>query len=124
MQGVSQAVQIGVVLVKGAVARRLETDPDADLERKARICFEEALSEGCTWFTASEEEKFRIGVGALLVLTKGEDRARVEKTLLALQTISAAQAGIPVDMSAAIPEDSDECAPLMPWFHEAKGAAA
>ena len=122
MQGVSQAVQIGVVLVKGAVARRLETDPDADLERKARICFEEALSEGCTWFTASEEEKFRIGVGALLVLTKGDDRIRVEKTLRALQAFSAAQAGIPVNMSAVLGPEEGEFVPLMPWFHEAKDA--
>ena len=111
---------VGITIVKTSASKRLDKMEAPTLEDKARVCFEEALSEDCTWFSTSEDDKFRIGCLALLILSEGTDKERIENTLRALQALGAAQRGVPVNFSA-LPDDPEEVVPLLPWFRSVLG---
>lgn len=116
-----QFLRIGVAIVKAVVEPQVLTNGEMTLEDRAKACFRSALAESSSWFTASDEEKFRIGCGALLLLSDGEERERVENTLRCLQALSAAMNGVPVDFASMFQGGPDDVVPLLPWFNEVRG---
>jgi len=99
----NQAVlMINVSELKRTVEYRLtELGSKPPLPELARICFTEAQNDRVfMWSPQTEDERFRLACGALLLLIEGEDRDRVARELRALQAISAAMSGIPVDFES------------------------
>jgi hypothetical protein len=70
----------------------------------------------------TDELLFRVALVAVLTDATGEEREQVQRSLAPLQALSAAFAGVPVDLEALdIPND---LMPLLRWFDEAKQAVA
>ena len=60
-----QEVELGASLVATHAKKMPE---DANLEALGHECFRLALDENNTWFTYDDDERFKIGLGALLVV--------------------------------------------------------
>jgi hypothetical protein len=111
-------LQVGAMLVQSR-AKDVIGDREVELEERARICFEACLDEGVDWFSTTEDQRFRIGVAALHLLSNEEEKARIETTLRGLRALSAAMSGVPVNFGA-LTDDPEKLVPLMPWFREVK----
>jgi hypothetical protein len=66
-------------------------------EEKLRIAFKGARNH---WMFTDEDEQMRGAIGAAMHHMTPEERERVESELKALQAISAATRGVPVDFGA------------------------
>lgn len=54
------------------------------------------------WLIVDEEERFRAACGAVLLIANEDDKKILEKELKSLQTMSALQSGIPVDITTVL----------------------
>lgn len=111
---------VAVSITAQAIQRTIGERGDRTLEELARECFRLADTDDCASMCGTDDEQFRGGCGALLLLTEGEDQARVKTELKMLQALSAAMRGVPVDMAAAI-QDGFEALGLLGLFREQKG---
>ena len=72
------------------------------LEAKLRAAMKETLH---FWMTNDEDIRFRGAVGAVLLCCSDEEKERIEENLIALRSLSAMTAGVPVDPSGLkVPE--------------------
>ncbi len=119
MNELSSEMQVGISIVKA----RLEAEPEIpDIHERAKKAFELARSEDNTWFTTSDDEMFRIGCGALMLVSDEETQELVRKELLVLQSLSAATQGIPVDMGLAMEGlDPDKMIGLLKIYKDVMG---
>lgn len=91
----SNSVMIAITEAKAAVQRAVADEPDLSLEGRLRAAFAVTRHH---WVVVDEEKRFRAGVGGAMLLASVEERERLEAELRALATLSAAIAGVPVDI--------------------------
>ena len=95
------------------------------LENKVKASMRAVIREN--WMATRDEELFRAGVGGALIDVgmDSEDGQKLERSVKALAKFSAmltaAQAGVSVDMASVLPGDGDEQPlPLLGWWHDVK----
>jgi hypothetical protein len=114
---------LGCSIVKSSILS-MEEQPQ-ELEDLAKACFAGAMDENCNWYAHTDDERFRIGVGAMILVLQDRDDevsvAKVERTMKGLSSVSALMAGIPVDLSQL---DVDDVVPLLQWFKESQADAS
>ena len=101
---------MGVSIMRNDVEdalERLEIDP---AKCTPDVIYREACKVAVNhWLISSEEMRLRCAIGVLLVTLvkhkRHEDKARVDRELLAVNALSAATQGVPVDFSRVIDED-------------------
>ena len=112
-----QQITMGVMLCMSAWEKE-PPGPEVPVEKVAKRAFRLARDNSFTWFTCSDDIRFRIGCGILLIHYEGTETARaVKNTVRVLKSLSAAMSGVPVNLGAAIHEDM-ETLPLLPWYKE------
>lgn len=118
--GANPGLSLGIHIVASRIQRDHSPEElgSMELERLARQCFRSACAD--TWWTVTDDERFRIGCGALLVVLKDRagDRFKVESSVRALRALSAAFSGVPVRLDVALPDDPDDVVPLLVWYRD------
>ena len=94
-------IQVAIAMIEAENRNELKAATTA--EDKLRAAFKGARNH---WMFTDEDEQMRGAIGAALHHMKPEERVRVEAELRALQSLSAATRGIPVNFEAIeIPEN-------------------
>ena len=108
--GVSNAVLIGVSALKHALERELPKEEEHDRDKVLDKAMELAHDDSICFLCQSDEEKFKIGVGGLLLYYKGdfEFEQQVTHDMRLLASLSAAMQGVPVDFAALVNDDDGE----------------
>ncbi len=120
---------VGAAIVRQAAERLIAEDMSA--EDKLRACFRAALDSINTWYVRGDDDDghFKLGVAAFLIIIGPDDPAyqRTMNSLEALKGLTAAIAGVPVDMAVVMgvrddeePPGEDRWFPLMPLYREIK----
>jgi hypothetical protein len=83
-----------------------EHERDAVMKRAMELAFHKDIC----WMCVNDDEKFKIGVGALLMYYKDDEefQARVDNEMRLLQAFSAALSGVPVNFGALAGGDEEE----------------
>ena len=58
------------------------------------------------WMATDEDTQFRAAIGAVLLLSEDEDKARLEEEISQLKTVQAMISGVPVDFNAMEPMEN------------------
>lgn len=94
-------IQVAVSMIEAENRDKLKAATSA--EDKLRVAFKGARDH---WMFTDEDEQMRGAIGAAMHHMTPEERVRVEAELRALQALSAATRGVPVDFgSLEIPEN-------------------
>ncbi len=118
MAAISAGVRIGITLALEVLRVLPEDTP---LDEIVTAAMKAARRQDVCFMAPTDDEKFRIGCGALLLHFK-DDRAmveRIEQELEVLRMLGAAQQGIPVDFTAM--HRLDEPLGLLGAFRAASG---
>jgi hypothetical protein len=84
-----------------ATGLRHSIPTDVSLEDKLKFAMREVLkSNGAAFMCSNDDQQFRGAVGGVLLMCSDEERKRINVELRALQSLSAAMSGIPVDFGA------------------------
>lgn len=94
---ISNTVMIAITEAKSHVQQAMAKDPNLDIEGRLRVAFGVTRDH---WATTGEENRFRAGVGGVILASSPEEQERINAELHNLQMVGAAVAGIPVDFSA------------------------
>ena len=86
-----------------AMSAQAAAEKGDTLEDKLRAAMRETMN---FWMTTDEDVRFRGAVGAVLLCCSEEEKTRLEEELMALRSLSAMTAGVPVDPSRLkVPEN-------------------
>lgn len=95
-----------VIITASIIEGLLRSDgigPSTPIAERAKRCFREAYSDS-GFLIFREDDKFRAGIGALILLSEGEERERIEQEIRMLRGLNAAIEGLPIDMAALVPD--------------------
>ena len=111
-----------IILSASIIKKELERSKPKDLDEMIKAAMSLAKKDSCTWMLASDDHKFKAGIGAVLLLADDEDKERIEKELNFFKALGAASSGVPVNFSALINQFGDDFEPigLRKYWEEAK----
>lgn len=116
----SNVLMIAVAEARMAVERAVAADPTLDLEGRLRAAFAVTRNH---WMVTNEDERFRTGVGGVLVTaTDAGEKARIEAELASLRALSAAMSGVPVDFGAVLSDKPEPIGMLAIWREGREGS--
>jgi hypothetical protein len=126
--GLTAGVMIGASAAERALEKDFPKGEKHDIKEMVKRAMELSLDETICFMCINDDEKFKIGVGALLLYFKDdyEFTARVNHEMRLLAGLSAAMSGVPVDFAALAGSDDDEdtkpeALGLLGVFKEVKG---
>ncbi len=88
--------QSDLMVSMAAQSAQFAAEKEDTLEDKLRAAMRETMH---FWMSTDEDIRFRGAVGAVLLCCSDEEKVRLEEELVALRSISAMTAGVPVDPS-------------------------
>lgn len=117
---VSNIVMIAITEARDAVQRAVAVDPELSIEDRLREAFRVTRNH---WIATKEDDRFKAGVGGVILAATEEERERINHELRALQMVGAMIEGIPVNFEAAYAE-AEQARPiglLRIWREEPMG---
>lgn len=97
----SNVTMIAITEAKIAVLKAVELDPELSIEDRLREAFRVTRNH---WMATKEDDRFRAGVGGVLLTATEAEQERINHELKALQMVGAMIDGIPVDFEATFAE--------------------
>lgn len=99
------------IIMIAATEAQSRIDTSKPLEEQARAAMEVTKD---FWLSTDEDVRFRGAVGALLLANQDNPEAteRIKTEMRALNTLSAAMSGVPVDFAQILPELEEDFKPI------------
>lgn len=100
----------GIVLGATAIKELLTRMPDtATLEERCQLAMTKCRDEDVCFMCSTDDQIFKAGVGGLLLFYAKEPaiKARIERELRLLASLTAAMSGVPADLAAAFGDEGE-----------------
>jgi len=108
---ISNSIKIAIMEIEG------QLDKTASIEDRLKKAMKLAKNH---WLIVDEDEQFKSAVGAVLLKASEEERQIINQEMRILGALSAAQAGIPVNIEAVLPDDVKKSYGLVKLWKETK----
>lgn len=116
---VDATLHIGASAISSAVRSSLT------LEELIRKCFQNAEAN---WMATGDDALFQSSLGAALLMTDEEGRAKIQESLEPIKALNSVTSGVPVAGEhwerLADKMEAGEIMPLLVWFREERGKKA
>lgn len=115
------AVTIGSQSLEATLRAQFK-DKSPTVEELAPVAMRLCRDETHAFLSRSDEETFKIGVGALLLFFKDdhEVRRRIEHEVRMLSALSAATNGLPIDWGSLVNDDTPKLIGLIGMYRDSK----
>ena len=124
MTTMREAADNATMITAAIIRSHLESREDwaeLSVQDKARECFKQAIDSGIGWMLdGSDDQKFRAGVGGLMLLEPGL-RPQIGREMAALHTLTAAMSGVPVNWEAMDDFEDEDPIGLLALYKEIVG---
>jgi len=112
-----------IILGANIVGKKLGEFKGLEKKELAKKAFELVHDDNNVWYSTSEEDLFKIGLGALLLNLDGEDKHKLEQEIKLLRALTAATSGIPVDLGAVFDSiNPDDLIGVLGIFREVRAS--